>query len=418
VTSKRRGRGEFEELIRRAQRTGATRARIIIEQCLAMLPHYRGIPETHLADVRRSVLAHLSLFYGRTLATGRSLTFEDLEPSRETARRRAAQGVPLGEFLTFFQVGLTIIWEHLIASAGESRALRDRLLDRVDAIISNQAQLMTALVEAYVEESERLLRFREQDLDDFFRLLLTDDASENVLASRARSLELPVDAPHAIAILAPGDASERDAGIGPEEMRRRLARQLRARVWLGRSREGFVALLPPDPDRRALAGAVGSAAHDRHVGVGRPGRGVEGLRRSAREALRALRIGALQRRGERVHRFEDVEILDLVQVDSAASQEFVERVLGTLLQARARTYLETLRQLVAHGHRIKLAAAALSVHPHTLTYRLKQIRRRFGIDLDDPDVRLRVQLALHVFDAQAEALPRRARRKGTPGRAG
>ncbi|HVH19523.1 MAG TPA: helix-turn-helix domain-containing protein [Myxococcota bacterium] len=413
----KRARDEFAELIRRAQRTRATRARVIIEQCLAMLPHYRGIPETHLADVRRSVLAHLSLFYRRTLATGGRLTFEDLEPSRLTARRRAAQGVPLGEFLTFFQVGLTIIWEHLIASANDSRVLRDRLLDRVDAIISNQAQLMTALVEAYVEESERLLRFREQDLDDFFRLLLTGDASDNVLEARARTLGLPLDTPHAIAIVAPGAGSASGAGIGPEEMRRRLTRHLRARVWLGRSREGFVALLPPDPDRRALAGAAGPAADERHVGVGGPGRGVEGLRRSAREALRALHIGTLQRRGERVHRFEDVEILDLVQVDSAASQEFMERVLGPLLQARAsRVHLETLRQLVAHGHRIKLAAAALSVHPHTLTYRLKQIRSRFGIDLDDPDVRLRVQLALHVFDAQAQTEPRRARRKGTPGR--
>jgi sugar diacid utilization regulator len=412
---KKRARDEFAELIALAQRTRATRARVIIEQCLAMLPHYRGIPESHLADVRRSVLAHLSLFYRRTLATGGRLTFEDLEPSRQTARKRAAQGVPLGEFLTFFQVGLTIIWEHLIATAGDSRALRDRLLDRVDAIISNQAQLMTALVEAYVEESERLLRFREQDLDDFFRLLGTGDASENVLEARARSLGLPLDAPHAIAIVSEAEGSSRGAGIGPEEMRRRLARHLRAPFWLGRSREGFVALLPPDPDPRALAAAAGSAADDRHVGIGRPGRGIEGLRRSAREALRALRIGALQRRGERVHRFEDVEILDLVQSDSAASRDFVLRVLGPLLQARApRTHLETLRQLVAHGHRIKLAAAALSVHPHTLTYRLKQIRRRFGIDLDDPGVRLRVQLALHVHDAQAEAVPpRRARRKGT-----
>ena len=179
-----------------------------------------------------------------------------------------------------------------------------------------------------------------------------------------------------------------------------------------------MALLPPDPERRVLASAIGPAADDRHVGVGSPGRGVEGLRRSAREALRALRIGALLRRGERVHRFADLEILDLVHIDSAASEDFVQRVLGPLLQARApRTYLETLRQLVAHGHRIKLTAAALSVHPHTLTYRLKQIRRRFGIDLDDPEVRLRVQLALHVFDAQGvHGEARRPRRKASPAR--
>ena len=83
----------------------------------------------------------------------------------------------------------------------------------------------------------------------------------------------------------------------------------------------------------------------------------------------------------------------------------MRRVLGPLVMPGAsRTYLETLRQLVAHGHRIKPAAAALSVHPHTLTYRLKQIRRRFGIDLDEPDVRLRVHLALLILDARG---PRR-----------
>jgi len=409
---------EFHELIRRVQRTRRTRARVIVDECLAMLPHYRGIPEAHLADVRRSVLHHLSLFYRRTLTTGRPLSFEDLEPSRQTARRRAAQGVPLGEFLTFFQKGLTVIWEHLMASVGDSAYLRARLLDRVDAIISNQTQLMAALAEAYVDERERLLRFREQDLDDFFRLLLVEDATENVLEARARSLGLPLDRPHAIAIFDRGDArGARGTGLGPHEMRRRLTRHLRSEFWLGRSREGLVALLPPDPDRCALAAAAGPAADERHVGVGDPARGVEGLRRSAGEALRALRIGSLLRRGERVHRFADVEILDLLHIDSNSSEAFARRVLGPLLHARApRTYLETLRQIVRHGHRIKLAAAALSVHPHTLTYRLKQIRRRFGIELDDPGVRLRVQLALLILDAQgpvAEARRPRRRRGGT-----
>jgi sugar diacid utilization regulator len=274
---------------------------------------------------------------------------------------------------------------------------------------------MAALAEAYVEERERLLRFREQDLDDFFRLLLVEDAPENVLETRARSLGLPLERPHAIGIFAQGTAGgTRGTGVGPEELRRRLARHLRGEFWLGRAREGFVALLPPHPDRRALAAAAGPAAEERHVGVGDPARGVEGLRRSAGEALRALRIGSLVRSGERVHGFAEVEILDLVHFDSGSSDAFARRVLGPLLSPRVpRTYLETLRQVVGHGHRIKLAAAALAVHPHTLSYRLKQIRRRFGIDLDDPDVRLRVQLALLILEAQGPAgegrRPRRRR---------
>jgi DNA-binding PucR family transcriptional regulator len=113
-----------------------------------------------------------------------------------------------------------------------------------------------------------------------------------------------------------------------------------------------------------------------------------------------LRIGAILRAPQRVHRYADVAVLDLVGVGSAAAEEFVRRVPGSLSSTRGgETDLETLRQLSASGYRIEPAAAALSVHPHTLTYRVKQIRHRFGLDLDDPEVRLRVQLALLIIDA-------------------
>jgi hypothetical protein len=55
------------------------------------------------------------------------------------------------------------------------------------------------------------------------------------------------------------------------------------------------------------------------------------------------------------------------------------------------------------------------VHPHTLSYRLKQIRSRFGIDLDDPEVRLRVHLALLILEAQGQA-PEAARPRVRPSR--
>jgi hypothetical protein len=399
----------LRDLARRAHRTRRTRARIIIEQSFEILPHYRAVSGARLAAVRRSVLHHLGLFYNVTLATGRALTAEDLEPSRQVARRRAAEGVPLGEFLTFFQIGLTVIWEHLMATAGDGPALRDLLLDRVGAVISNQTQLMTALVEAYVEERERLSRFRERDLDEFFSLLVADEAPDAVLEARARSLGLPLDDAHVVAVFEPGAEAEAD-------LRGRLAQRLPASpLRLGRTREGFVAALPDEPQlAQRIEGAA--SAVDRHVGLGARGCGLASLRRSAREALRALRIGMALGAAGRVHRYDDVAVLDLVGVGSPDSEAFVRRTLGGLLDAGAsRSPLETLRQLGAHAHRIKPAAAALGVHPHTLAYRLKQIRRRFGLDLDDPEVRLRVQLALRIFDAKSAPVePRRPRRRTRP----
>jgi hypothetical protein len=407
VTSTPRG---LRELARRVYRTRRTRARIIIEQSFEILPHYRGVSGARLAAVRRSVLHHLGLFYNVTLATGRALTAEDLEPSRQVARRRAAEGVPLGEFLTFFQIGLTVIWEHLMATAGGTPALRDLLLDRVGAVISNQTQLMTALVEAYVEERERLSRFRERDLDEFFQLLVTDEAPDSVLEPRARSLGLPLDEAHAVAVFGPG------GGEAERELRSRLAQRLpAAALRLGRTREGFVAALPEDPQLAQRLESAASAV-DARVGLGTSGRGVASLRRSAGEALRALRIGAALDGAARVHRYEEVAVLDLVRAGTPDSDAFVRRTLGPLLDAGAsRSSLETLRQLGAHGHRIKPAAAALGIHPHTLTYRLKQLRRRFGLELDDPELRLRVQLALRILDATRGAgEPRRPRRRARP----
>ncbi len=403
---------EFHDLIRRAYRTRRTRARIIIDECLEHVPHYRSLPDSLLADVRRNVLHHLALFYRVTLETGRPLTDADLEPSRKLARLRASQDVPLGEFLTFFLVGLTVIWKHLMASLGENPALRARLLDRVAPIISNQTQLMTALTEAYVEERERLSHFREQDLDDFFQLLFSEEAMENALEARARALGISFGEPRSIAIFGRAtSAGGEGAGIGLEDVRRDLAgRMPAAEIWSGRYREGFVCLLGEDPDSDVLAAAAeGFFGDEARVGLGSAGREIAGVRRSAREAMRALRIGAIVRQTERVHRYADLAVLDLVDVGSARADDFVRRVLGPLATAGAKKmYLDTLRELAANGYRNKLAAAALSVHPHTLSYRVKQIRQRFGIDLQDPEVRLRVHLALHIIDARAPAS--RARR--------
>ena len=107
---------ELHELIRKAHRSRRSRARIIVDDCLDRLPHYRHLPDSLLAEVEASILHHLGLLYRVTLGIGRPLSSDDLEYSREISRKRAAQGVPLGEFLTFFLVGLTVAWEHLIAS--------------------------------------------------------------------------------------------------------------------------------------------------------------------------------------------------------------------------------------------------------------------------------------------------------------
>ncbi|MFI7602113.1 helix-turn-helix domain-containing protein [Actinoplanes sp. NPDC049681] len=56
--------------------------------------------------------------------------------------------------------------------------------------------------------------------------------------------------------------------------------------------------------------------------------------------------------------------------------------------------LATLHAWLREQGQVVAAAAALHAHPQTVRYRMRKIRRVFGAALDDPDARLRLQLAL------------------------
>jgi Regulator of polyketide synthase expression len=58
------------------------------------------------------------------------------------------------------------------------------------------------------------------------------------------------------------------------------------------------------------------------------------------------------------------------------------------LVATLRAYLETGEQ--------QQAAQRLRVHPNTLRYRLDRIREISGVDLEDPETRLNLAVALRV----------------------
>jgi hypothetical protein len=236
----------LRRVIQRASRTRRNQARLVVARCLEQLPHYRELPPAMLKSVYENVLYQVSLFYRLTLE-GHSPAPEDLLPSCETARLRARQGVPLGELFTFYQVGLTMVWEHLIASVGANPVERAHLLDRMAVVISNHTQVTNAATAAYVEERERLSSFREHDLDDLARLLLAAEP----LGAR-------------------GAARRRARGAGAPGRHRSSLRRPRAPFPHLPPETDAPALRPrPGGRRRAAAGPPG-VAHPRRLGRPRP----------------------------------------------------------------------------------------------------------------------------------------------------
>jgi purine catabolism regulator len=82
-------------------------------------------------------------------------------------------------------------------------------------------------------------------------------------------------------------------------------------------------------------------------------------------------------------------------------------MLGPLVEYDDRRKGELVKTLEAYFHNdgsVKLAGETLFAHPHTVTYRLKQIERLTGWSLRDPEAKLRLQLALRAHRlAQARA---------------
>ena len=167
----------------------------------------------------------------------------------------------------------------------------------------------------------------------------------------------------------------------------------------------------PDPGARAAAAAL--LAGDRHVGVGER-RAAASRACAARRAKRCARCASARRCAGRSAStaMRAVEILDLVQVDSPGrGGVHAARARSARLPGASRTYLETLRQLVAHGHRIKLAAAALVGPPTHAHVSPEADPAALRLDLDDPEVRLRVHLALRILERTG---PGRRRARPSP----
>ncbi|MFI8006094.1 helix-turn-helix domain-containing protein [Streptomyces sp. NPDC086010] len=71
---------------------------------------------------------------------------------------------------------------------------------------------------------------------------------------------------------------------------------------------------------------------------------------------------------------------ELIRTDLAAGGELVRSLAA---------YLDTPGDIAS-------AARRLTLHPNTLRYRLRRVRERFGVDLDDPDTRLVLTLAVRL----------------------
>jgi purine catabolism regulator len=184
--------------------------------------------------------------------------------------------------------------------------------------------------------------------------------------------------------------------------RSRLATRLRQRLqFLGLAPLLSVSLnqIPFLLPERCAGKRVWSALEEKGLALafGRVHKGVEGVQRSYREVLSLL--PSLPPEG--CHSYETLLLPRVLVGDSEARHAFLDGLLGALtLQRNGVVLRETLLAWAQAGFHAARVVERLGIHPKTLQYRLARVETVTRLDLTDPEVRFRLQLAVHLLSLQ------------------
>ncbi len=167
-----------------------------------------------------------------------------------------------------------------------------------------------------------------------------------------------------------------------------LSQTARVRRLIDEVREQLAARTP--------SGLVGA-------GISRPTTGLSGLRDAYREAKDAVSIANELGDREKSTFYGDLKLFQLLLALKERNLDHLRRfyleTLGALVEQDERKQSDLIRTLngffEANGNLAK-AAETLQVHRNTLVYRLERIAELTEMNLDDPDNRLILHLALKV----------------------
>lgn len=308
------------------------------------------------------------------------------------------RGQPLTSVIRGHHLGANLLverWAEAVQShmTGDERSVA---VVRVGtSCILEGLDLMTErLSEEYRNEDERLARERTLSRLDAVRAVLSDsdvdvDEASHRLGFRLRGTHL--------ALVLRAEENDLDSGASLDATLRWLAAVtgvtgLSIRVDIRTT----WCWLPAQMDKEQLLSPPTAPVL---VALGRPAIGLDGFRRSHREALEALRVAEMaQRPAPTVTYYRDVDVAALCSIVPERCHEFVQNELGELSgdDRTTRRLRETLKQFYAANSNFRATAANLGIHHNTVRYRLGQAEQALGRPVGER--RLELELALHLAD--------------------
>jgi hypothetical protein len=322
------------------------------------------------------------------------------EPGRDVyvglGRGELNQGRTLDSLLFAYRIGARVAWRGVSAAARDAGADPAQLSLLAESVFAYINELSADSVEGYAEarslrEGERQRRRRELAI-----LLLRDPPPEAPdLRANARLADWSV--PGSLAALA--CSTEQLGPLSPRLPGDALATTI----------EGGGCVLVPDPEGPGRAAQLERATEGIAAALGPavdPGlaRSSWEMARLALQALEAGQLAAPPEDGGLVITDDALGELVLAQ-GRPAVERIAARRLAPLeaLTPKARERMAgTALAYIAHRGNAAAMARALHVHPQTARYRLARLRELLGEQLDDPDARFELELALRARGNRAE----------------
>lgn len=135
------------------------------------------------------------------------------------------------------------------------------------------------------------------------------------------------------------------------------------------------------------------------VGIGSQTRALADLPLSYRQARETLRIGKLLSGGDRIFHYSDLGLYRLLfnATERSELNELLRESVGALIdydQEHGTNLCATLEKFLESAGNRKKTASQLYIHRNTLIYRIRRIQELLNADLEDPETRLRLLVAL------------------------
>jgi purine catabolism regulator len=285
----------------------------------------------------------------------------------------------------------------------------DNDLDDVDTLVAEHGAAACALEMAKakaVSDTEKRLR------GTFLDRLLIGDVSQQEALRQGERFEHDMSQVHiAIVMSWQGDTTFSTRRLETLVNTVVSSQRADALVWQ-REREEEVLIFhassvkAPIDSSLKLARAVSSEIQRQYpsariaIGLGQPARDIAGWRASYRDAVQALDLARRLQTDQPLY-IGDLGVYQLILSlsDREKLLAFCDKTLGTLLEYDMRQHADLVKTLEAfftcHGN-LSQTAETLIVHRNTLLYRMNRINEIAEIDLNRPETRLALHLALTI----------------------